>query len=57
MMIGTQVPSTHTNVVIRCAAGSGPGKGTHISVYIHLMRGEYDEFLQWPFHGDVTSYN
>ena len=36
------------------AAGSGPGKGTHISVYIHLMHGEYDEFLQWPFRGEVT---
>ena len=36
------------------AAGYGPGKGTHVSVYIHLMCGEYDDFLQWPFHGDVT---
>jgi len=35
-------------------AGHGSGKGTHLSVFIHLMCGEYDEFLQWPFHGEVT---
>jgi len=36
------------------AAGHGSGKGTHISVFIHLMCGEYDEFLRWPFRGEVT---
>jgi len=36
------------------AAGHGSGKGTHLSVFIHLMCGEYDEFLQWPFRGEVT---
>ena len=25
-----------------------------LSVYIHVMRGEYDECLQWPFQGKVT---
>jgi len=59
MTIGTQLPSTHMYVVIRCALGLnqldiGSGKGTHLSVFIHLMCGEYDEFLQWPFHGEVT---
>ena len=36
------------------AKGVGKGKGTHVSVYICLMRGEFDDLLKWPFHGDVT---
>ena len=24
------------------------------SVYVYLMRGEYDDRLVWPFHGDIT---
>ena len=34
--------------------GWDTGKGTHVSVYIHLMRGEWDNYLQWPFQGEVT---
>ena len=36
------------------ANGVGRGKGTHVSVYVHLMRGEFDDILKWPFHGEVT---
>ena len=36
-----------------CAKGQGEGKGTHVSVVVHLMRGEYDAILKWPFHGDI----
>ena len=36
------------------ANGSGNGAGTHVSVLIHLMRGEYDSRLVWPFRGDIT---
>ena len=36
------------------AYGSGSGAGTHVSVYVHLMRGEYDSRLVWPFRGDIT---
>ena len=36
------------------ANGVGRGKGTHVSVYVHLMRGEFDDLLKWPFRGDVT---
>ena len=28
--------------------------GTHVSVAVYLMRGEYDDNLVWPFRGDVT---
>ena len=34
--------------------GVGDGEGTHISVYVRLMRGDYDEKLNWPFIGEVT---
>ena len=36
------------------ANGSGNGKGTHISIYASLMKGDYDNNLQWPFEGDIV---
>ena len=36
------------------ANGLGKGAGTHVSVAVHLMRGEYDSRLVWPFRGDIT---
>ena len=36
------------------ANGWGPGKATHVSVFVHLMRGEYDDQLKWPFRGGIT---
>ena len=36
------------------ANGYGDGKGTHVSVFIFLMRGEYDDKLKWPFRADVS---
>ena len=36
------------------ANGVGDGKGTHVSVYAYLMRGEFDDLLKWPFQGHVT---
>ena len=35
-------------------SGHNSQKGTHISVYICLMRGEFDHQLSWPFRGEVT---
>ena len=29
-------------------SGTDDGKGTHISVYLHLMKGPHDDKLQWP---------
>ena len=34
--------------------GDGSGKGTHLSFYIAVMRGEYDAQLTWPFKQKVT---
>ena len=28
--------------------------GTHVSVYVYLMRGEYDSKLVWPFKVAIT---
>ena len=32
----------------------GAGKNTHLSVYIIIMKGEYDAILPWPFLPQVT---
>ena len=36
------------------ANGNVDGAGTHVSVCVYLMRGEYDSRLVWPFRGDIT---
>lgn len=37
--------------------GDGVGKGTHISLFFVIMRGEYDPILSWPFRHKVKRYN
>eukprot|EP00731_Ephydatia_muelleri_P022318 Em0014g909a len=34
--------------------GDGPGKGTHVSVFLVIMRSEYDDVLFWPFKHRVV---
>ena len=34
--------------------GVGMGRGTHISVFFGVMRGQYDALLRWPFRPKVT---
>ena len=34
--------------------GQQSARATHISVYAHLMKGEYDDDLDWPFEGIIT---
>lgn len=29
--------------------GNGSGEGTHLSIYIRVLPGEYDNILEWPF--------
>jgi len=40
------------------AYGSGTGEGTHVSVYLHLMKGPHDDKLEqsghWPLRGTFT---
>ena len=35
------------------ANGDDDGKGTHVSVYVYLMRGDNDGNLKWPFIGTI----
>ena len=35
------------------ANGNGEGEGTHLSVFIYIRRGEYDNILRWPFQGTI----
>ncbi|XP_005987434.1 TNF receptor-associated factor 1 [Latimeria chalumnae] len=34
--------------------GDGAGKGTHISLFFVIMKGNYDVLLSWPFRHKVT---
>ena len=49
---------THTHGYSVCitvyANGNKDGKGTHLSVYAHLMEGPFDDYLEWPFQGTIT---
>ena len=40
-------------------SGVDHGRGTHISLYCHIMKGENDDNLKWPFEGtiEVTMLN
>ena len=45
-------------VIIR-PNGNGDRKGTHVSLYLRLLPGEFDDYLHWPFSGKITvqAYN
>ena len=36
------------------ANGMDSGKDTHVSVGVSLMKGEYDESLNWPFNSEIS---
>ncbi len=36
------------------ANGVGGGRRTHVSVYAYIIKGKYDDELNWPFVGKVT---
>ena len=36
------------------ANGHKKQHGTHVSLFICLMRGEYDDELSWPFRGEIA---
>ena len=35
-------------------AGNGAGEGTHMSIYIKVVPGEYDNILKWPFKHTIS---
>lgn len=34
--------------------GVDSGASTHISMFVHLMQGDFDAILTWPFPGKIT---
>ena len=34
--------------------GEKVGENTHLSIYIKIMKSDYDAMLPWPFHKEVT---
>ena len=36
------------------ASGWGDGEGTHVSLFVYMMKGEFDSHLKWPFKGEIT---
>lgn len=36
--------------------GLGQGKGSHLSLYVVIMKGEYDAILPWPFKQNVDFF-
>lgn len=34
--------------------GNGSGEGSHLSLYVRLLPGEFDALLKWPFEGEIT---
>ena len=34
--------------------GDGPGKGSHLSIFFVILKGDYDVLLCWPFLQRVT---
>ncbi len=47
-------PNGYKMVFCVDANGCGTYEGTHVSVWVVLMRGDYDEQLEFPFKGTVT---
>ena len=33
--------------------GCGDGKGSHLSIFAYVMKGQHDDRLQWPFTGTI----
>ena len=46
-------PSGYKMCLAVYANGWAGGRSKCIAVYVHLMRGEFDDQLEWPFRGDV----
>ena len=49
---------THVGGYNMCLAifanGWDTGEGTHVGLAIHMMKGEFDSHLKWPFKGEIT---
>ena len=50
---------THTGGYKMCLSvlpnGDGDDKGSYVSIFIHMMQGEFDNHLKWPFPGALIN--
>ena len=49
----TTSPQGYTLCLIVYANGRCSGKGSHLSIYAYIMKGQHDGRLQWPFTGTI----
>ena len=35
-------------------SGVDNGRGRYVAIFVHMMEGEHDDLLQWPFAGTIT---
>lgn len=47
-------PSGYKMCLVVYFNGNQEGKGTHLSVYLKVLPGEFDEILAWPFCGKLN---
>ncbi len=47
-------PNGYNMKIIVYANGYGDGEGLHVSVFAWIIKGKYDDELNWPFVGNVT---
>ena len=47
-------PKGYHMVINVYANGHGTGIGTHLSAFVNIMEGKYDDKINWPFIGKVT---
>ena len=47
-------PKGYKMCMVVAANSYGECKGTHTSVGVYLMKGEFDDQLEWPFRGYIT---
>ena len=49
----TTSPQGYTFSLVVLANGNGTGKGSHLTIYAGIMKGQHDDRLQWPFTGTI----
>ena len=49
----TTSPQGYTLCLTVDANGRCSGKGSHLSIYAYIMKGQHDDRLQWPFTGTI----
>ena len=47
-------PNGYHKAIKLYANGKSKGKGTHVSLYVPILKGDYDAKLKWPFTGKYT---